>query len=242
MKKIGRFVSLGTVAAAVLFLSIIAVAQTPTLQIVDNAQLGRILADAGGKTLYTFTNDTAGQASTCTGTCATNWPPLTVASGSPVAPTGLPGTLTTIARADGALQVAYDGMPLYTFINDTAAGQTNGQAVNNVWFVALAEAAATGTPATPAAAAATTAATTEPTTAATAAATAVATEAATTAPTTAPTVAAATEATAVPTVQQALPTTGGSGGSWPLTVIVLGGLALLVGAGASVVLQRQRPD
>jgi len=255
MKNIGRLVSLGTIAAVVLFLSIVAAAQTPTVQIVSNSQLGDILADASGKTLYIFTNDTAGQASTCNGTCATNWPPLTIPSGSPTAPSGLPGALSTIARTDGALQVAYNGMPLYTFANDTAAGQTNGQGVNNVWFVALAQAAGTGTPGTPAAAAtteattaataaATTAATTEATAEATVAATVEATTAATTAPTAAaaattePTVAAAA---ASPTVQQALPTTGGSGGSWPLTVIVLGGLALLAGAGISVALQRQRP-
>ncbi|MHB0875867.1 MAG: COG4315 family predicted lipoprotein [Anaerolineae bacterium] len=247
MGKTGRILSLGTIAAVVLFLSVVAVAQATTVQIVNNADLGMILADADGMTLYTFTNDTAGQPSTCVDTCATNWPPLTIASGDPVAPAGLPGTLSTIARADGALQVAHDGMPLYRYVNDTAAGQTNGQGVNNVWYVVVVQAAGTGTPGTgtPAAeatTAATTAATAEATTAATEVATAAATTAATVAAqaaTTTPAATAVAGATGTATPQQALPTTGAGGGSWTLTVIVLGGLALLAGAGLSVALQRR---
>ena len=38
--------------------------------------------------------------------------------------------LGTTKRADGRLQVTYNHHPLYTFVNDTKRGQTNGEAVN----------------------------------------------------------------------------------------------------------------
>ena len=46
------------------------------------------------------------------------------------------GALTTFARADGSMQVAINGMPLYYFAKDAKAGDTNGQALNGKWFVA----------------------------------------------------------------------------------------------------------
>lgn len=46
------------------------------------------------------------------------------------------GALTTFAREDGTLQVAYNGMPLYYFANDAVAGETNGQGIGGFWFIA----------------------------------------------------------------------------------------------------------
>ena len=46
------------------------------------------------------------------------------------------GALTTVARADGSMQVALNGMPLYYFAKDAKAGDTNGQGLNGKWFVA----------------------------------------------------------------------------------------------------------
>src|SRR6185295_8605143 len=75
--------------------------------------LGVFLTGAGGKTLYILTKDTA-NASTCAGACATNWPPLTVPTGGSAAGgSGVTGTFSTFARADGTAQVAHNGMPLY---------------------------------------------------------------------------------------------------------------------------------
>ena len=42
----------------------------------------------------------------------------------------------TITRDDGTMQVTYNGLPLYRFANDTAAGQTNGEGVAGLWSVA----------------------------------------------------------------------------------------------------------
>jgi predicted lipoprotein with Yx(FWY)xxD motif/plastocyanin len=97
--------------------------------------LGTYLTGPEGKALYLFTKDSK-DASNCSGQCATNWPPLTVAgSAAPSGDTGVSGTLATITRADGALQVTYNGIPLYYFAKDVAPGDTNGQGVNDVWYL-----------------------------------------------------------------------------------------------------------
>ncbi len=101
----------------------------------DSAKLGTILTDGKGMTLYIFTKDTADSgASACYDQCATNWPPL-VANGEPTLASGVPGTLGTITRTDGTMQVTYNGMPLYYYAADKAAGDTNGQDVGDVWYV-----------------------------------------------------------------------------------------------------------
>jgi hypothetical protein len=71
----------------------------------------------------------------------------------PSAGSGVTGTLGTFARADGSLQVTYGGRALYYFASDKQAGDTTGQGVGGVWFVALvAGNSAGGTGASPSAA------------------------------------------------------------------------------------------
>jgi predicted lipoprotein with Yx(FWY)xxD motif len=118
----------------------------------SNTTIGSsILVTTTGKTLYTLSSDTAGMSS-CTGACATAWPPLTVSSGvSPKGGTAATGTLATITRSDGSLQVTYNGMPLYTFAGDSAAGSTSGNGVKDgagTWSVVKVGAATSLTPAT----------------------------------------------------------------------------------------------
>ncbi len=100
----------------------------------QDASLGSFLVDSKGMTLYIFTKDTA-NASTCSGTCANNWPPL-LTNGAPVAGSGVNAALLgTITRADGSTQVTYNSMPLYYFAADKAAGDIKGQGVKSVWYV-----------------------------------------------------------------------------------------------------------
>ena len=108
-----------------------------TVFVTSSGDLGEFLAAGlGGKTLYTFTNDTEG-VSNCSGDCLTNWPALTVGANIRLAGgEGVGGDLGTITRDDGSLQVTYNGMPLYFFKDDLAAGDTNGQGRGDVWFVA----------------------------------------------------------------------------------------------------------
>ncbi len=92
--------------------------------------LGPVLTAASGLTLYVHAGDTA-TSSTCTGGCATAWPPLAVAAGgSATAGAGVTGTLGTLTRADGTTQVTYKGLPLYGWKNDTKPGDVTGQNVN----------------------------------------------------------------------------------------------------------------
>jgi predicted lipoprotein with Yx(FWY)xxD motif len=106
-----------------------------TIALATNA-LGEIVVDGEGMTLYGFTPDTDGTP-TCYDDCATAWPPLLAEGGAaPTAGAGLDATkLTTVARTDGTMQVKYGDWPLYYFANDAAAGDTNGQGLNNVWYV-----------------------------------------------------------------------------------------------------------
>jgi predicted lipoprotein with Yx(FWY)xxD motif len=99
---------------------------------VAQTKLGKVLVDAEGRTLYLFTKDTS-TTQACTGTCAQAWPPLT-ATGTPTAGPGVTGTLTVVKRADGTSQVVIDGHPLYTFVGDSATGDTKGQEVEGLWY------------------------------------------------------------------------------------------------------------
>ena len=108
---------------------------------------GVVLVTKTGVTLYRYTPDGTG-APTCTGGCATAWPPLTVPAGttSVTAGSGVTASdLGTVARSDGSLQVTYKKMPLYTFAGDSAAGQANGQGVGGIWFVVPATATTSAT-------------------------------------------------------------------------------------------------
>jgi predicted lipoprotein with Yx(FWY)xxD motif len=101
-----------------------------TVDVANNPQLGNILVDSKGLTLYTFQNDT-GSMSTCTGSCAQFWPPLT-ASGQPSAGSGVSsGMLGTTKRSDGSTQVTFAGHPLYTYSQDSSPGQTTGNGINS---------------------------------------------------------------------------------------------------------------
>ena len=103
---------------------------------VAKTDLGNVLVNSKGRTLYHFLAD-QGTTSSCSGACATNWPPLR-ASGTPKAGKGTQASLlSTSPRSDGKAQVVYNGHPVYTFQKDTKAGDTTGQGVNAFgaqWF------------------------------------------------------------------------------------------------------------
>ena len=86
----------------------------------------QVVTNSAGFTVYWFAPDTS-TTSKCTGSCATFWPPV---KGPATAMSGVTGTLGTITRPDGTMQVTYDGHPLYTFVKDTAPGQAKGNGLN----------------------------------------------------------------------------------------------------------------
>jgi len=103
---------------------------------VANENLGKILVDSQGRTLYLFERD-SGTKSTCTGACAVDWPPLR-ATGKPTVGSGANASIVaTSARSDGKPQVTYNGHPVYLFSGDQKPGDTSGQGVNafgGLWY------------------------------------------------------------------------------------------------------------
>lgn len=110
-----------------------------TVYISHDDELGNILVGATGMTVYMFANDEPG-VSNCVDDCATNWPALTVDSADAIVPgVHLPGELGTTERADGALQVTYNGWPLYFWAQDAARGDTTGEGRGDVWYTIVPE-------------------------------------------------------------------------------------------------------
>jgi predicted lipoprotein with Yx(FWY)xxD motif len=93
-----------------------------------STSLGRVIVDSKKHTLYMLSSD-GKNSSTCSGACASNWPPAT-APKKPKVATGLKkGKLTVITRSDGKKQLAYAGHPLYRFIGDSKPGDVNGEGI-----------------------------------------------------------------------------------------------------------------
>jgi predicted lipoprotein with Yx(FWY)xxD motif len=103
--------------------------------------LGKVLADSEGRTLYDFHKDKrslySAFSSACYGACAEEWPPLLTES-EPGAENGAIGTkMSTLQRKDGTLQVTYFGHPLYTYAGDKKPGEANGndvKAFGGQWY------------------------------------------------------------------------------------------------------------
>lgn len=107
-------------------------AEAATTVTVASSDLGDIVVDGEGRTLYGFVPDGQG-APTCTGDCASTWPPL---EGPASAGSGADAALLgTVEHPSGVTQVTYNGWPLYRFANDAQPGDTNGQGVGDNWFV-----------------------------------------------------------------------------------------------------------
>ncbi len=96
-----------------------------------NAKLGStVLVDAQGLTLYHLSAEHGGRFICTTAACVSIWHPL--ATTSSAAPAGAVGSLGTVKRPNGVLQVTYHGQPLYSFAQDVVPGQANGQGVKDV--------------------------------------------------------------------------------------------------------------
>ena len=100
---------------------------------VAESDLGKIMTNAEGLTLYGFVND-VNAISTCYSTCAEAWPPVIVDADWKVGPGLDTGVFSTTEREDGSLQLVAGKFPLYTYGGDAAAGDTTGQGSGDVWF------------------------------------------------------------------------------------------------------------
>jgi predicted lipoprotein with Yx(FWY)xxD motif len=103
------------------------------VKIQEKDGIGKYFTDTEGNALYAFKKDSPGK-SACTGPCLEKWPVYyreTVAAPKEIKATDF-GTIT---REDGKKQTTFRGYPLYYWVNDKKPGETNGQGVNDVWFV-----------------------------------------------------------------------------------------------------------
>jgi predicted lipoprotein with Yx(FWY)xxD motif len=103
---------------------------------VGTTDLGDVLVDLSGHTLYVFTADGPGSPSCVDASCTKVWPPLTgsgiaVGTGVPAKP----GEFKLVPRPDGTQQLTVNGQPLYTFSGDAGPGDTAGQGIGGTRFV-----------------------------------------------------------------------------------------------------------
>jgi predicted lipoprotein with Yx(FWY)xxD motif len=75
-----------------------------------STSIGTVLVDSSGHTVYELAGDTASH-QTCTSSCQGFWPPVT----------------------SGGSDMVVNGHPVFTFTEDSSAGQTHGQGVKDTW-------------------------------------------------------------------------------------------------------------
>ncbi len=82
------------------------------------------------RTLYILTD---GDPNTfnCDAACEEQWPPHT----TDFSFVGVSGQFDVMARGDGLNQWTFKGYPLYFYIGDNVEGETNGNSIDDVWFV-----------------------------------------------------------------------------------------------------------
>jgi predicted lipoprotein with Yx(FWY)xxD motif len=124
-------IALGLSAALFALSAGLSFAAEPAMEM--DSSMGKIYTDSKDMTLYTYDKDEAGK-SNCYDKCAVNWPPFAAAADAMAE-----GDWTVVERTDGTKQWAYDGKPLYTFIEDKKAGDMTGEGKGGVWHVAKAD-------------------------------------------------------------------------------------------------------
>ncbi|MET9832643.1 SCO0930 family lipoprotein [Streptomyces sp. NPDC006385] len=104
------------------------------LSVSTNQELGEVLTDSAGLTLYRFDKDTAEPPkSSCDGDCAKKWPP--VPADDATAGAGVDEALIgSVTRSDGTKQLTIGGWPAYRFAQDVSAGEVKGQGVGGTWY------------------------------------------------------------------------------------------------------------
>lgn len=106
-----------------------------------------VLVDAQGLTLYHLSGEQNGKWICTSAACVNVWHPLAAPNGG--SPSGSVGSLASVKRPGGAMQVTFKGLPLYTFAGDTKPGEAKGQGIKDVglWTAVTANGAAASKPA-----------------------------------------------------------------------------------------------
>jgi len=133
------------VSLTAILVGVAGAAAKPMVSTTQNAKLhAKILVNSSGRTLYHLSVEHKGHFICNNKTCLSFWHPLLAPKGTK--PTGTV-PLGTVRRPNGALQVAYRGEPLYTFVQDTRRGDVKGEGFKDVgvWHAATVGAAASST-------------------------------------------------------------------------------------------------
>lgn len=100
----------------------------------EGDELGIILYDLSGHTLYTFSKDEGGTSS-CYGACAKTWPPALTEGKPRAGGEAVAGKVGATKRKDGTVQLTYAGHPLYIHAGEKQT-ETNGNGTHSyggVW-------------------------------------------------------------------------------------------------------------
>jgi len=98
-------------------------------------QLGQVVTDAAGMTLYRFDSDTANPpASNCNDQCAQTWPPELATSSTATLDGIDQSAVGVILRKDGTKQITINGWAVYRYAKDAAPGDAKGQGLMQKWF------------------------------------------------------------------------------------------------------------
>jgi predicted lipoprotein with Yx(FWY)xxD motif len=101
---------------------------TSKLGVANAGDLGQIMVDSKGMTIYRFDNDTANPPATnCVGDCATAWPPLLTDDPAAIEVAGVDKALIgSLNRPDGTKQVTIAKWAVYHYSKDTQPGDAKG--------------------------------------------------------------------------------------------------------------------
>lgn len=105
-----------------------------TVNVAYNSTIGYYLTNSTGEPLYYYKVDKQNSGtSACNGGCAGTWPAF-YTSPLVLPPSLSASSFNTITRANGAMQLTYDGYPLYHFVGDTKPGELAGEGIGGVWY------------------------------------------------------------------------------------------------------------
>jgi predicted lipoprotein with Yx(FWY)xxD motif len=113
-----------------------AAAAQPALTAKDVGDLGKVVVDAEGYTLYRFDDDKANPpTTTCVDDCAKKWPPVVVDRTAKLRVDGVEDSAVgLLERPDGTTQLTIKGWAVYRYSGDKQAGATEGQGVGGTWY------------------------------------------------------------------------------------------------------------